>query len=398
MSDSGLDPDSPATIAAAIHVNVISAAMLLVQPAFVQALVERAGYAERTAGFVAATEMFGVAAGAAFVALAGARLRWRPASVTALVLMVASTLLSASMLAPAGFGALRFAAGVGSGVLMSISFSSVGATSSPDRNFAWLVTCALLFGAVVVWFMPPLLDSLGLGGVLRLLALYYASGLAVLALLPRGVPGRAAPAPGSGGAAAPSGAATPGPAALHRRLAVAAMFLYYVAQGAVWTYLALMGTAAGLDGPAVAAGLTASQLAGLCAVLVAGAIAGRVTRRRAIGAGVAAAGIALAALLGPQTALTYAALVCLFNAAWNWTDPFLLGTMAKVDATGRVMVWSIAWRLLGLALGPFVAAPLVSEGDYSAVSALGIVALIASFACLWLPMRALERATGVTRS
>lgn len=381
MNEDGYRPDAPATISSAIHLNVISAAVLLVQPAFVQALVERLGFGERVAGEIAAAEMLGVAIGAALFALLARRVPWRPTAAAAIAVMALGTLATAAADGGGVFLATRLVVGTGAGWIMSMSFEAVGRSRQPDRNFAWLVAVALIFGAIVVFAMPGLLDRAGMRGFLIGLAVYYATGLVVTARMPHG----ARPAQSS----KDRDATVPLPA---RRLAVAAMFLYYIAQGAVWSYLALMGTAHGLDADAVATAITLSQLAGLSAVLAASALALRVHRAVALAAGILAAGIALAGLVGPQTALTYTALVCVFNAAWNWTDPFLLGTMARVDASGRVMVWAIAWRLLGLAAGPFLAAMLVAEGELMRVSTLGIAMLCGSLLCLVVPLRALRRA------
>jgi predicted MFS family arabinose efflux permease len=384
---SAYEPNRVRSIVGAIHINVISAAMLLIQPAFVQALVERLGFDSAAAGNIAGIEMLGVAAGAALAAMLAAHVPWRPASVLAIALMVASTLLSVTPSTGEGLGAARFVAGVGSGWLMSLSFEAVGRTRNPDRNFAWLVTCALLFGAAGVIALPAVLEVFGIAGVFVGLAAYYGSGLLAISSLP---------AAAQGGTATREGDAStpriPQVDAWSRRLAVAAMFLYNVAQGAVWSYLALMGTAHGLDGDAVSLSLTASQLAGLAAVLAAGALTTTVTRMRALAIGIVGAGVVLFLLAGPQPALMYGALVCAFNAAWNWTDPYLLGTMAAVDSTGRVMVWAIAWRLLGLAIGPFIAALLVHGDDFSGVNALGVCALLASLACIARPLRALQAA------
>ena len=381
--------DSPSAIAAAIHLNVISAAMLLVQPAFVQGLVEQAGLDERSAGYVASAEMFGVAIGAAVVALGAARINWRTACIASVGGMAVLSAVSAAMLSTWLFMALRLLVGVGGGILMSISFAAIGKTSHPDRNFAWLVSCALTFGAVVVFAMPPLLEHIGLTGFLWLLSGYYATGLAAVRSLHDGTADHTQPSHPV--EAAPGGTGI-GISRLLQSLAVSAMFLYYIAQGAIWSYLALMGSARGLSATSIASSLTLSQLSGLGAVLLAAALANRILRDLALTIGILSATIALWALSGPQTALMYAVLVSLFNGAWNWTDPFLLGAMAAVDGTGRVMVWSIAWRLLGLALGPLFAALLLDGQDFSRVNALGITALMLALACIIPPLRALRRA------
>ena len=48
---------------------------------------------------------------------------------------------------------LRFLCGAGAGSLISLSFTTVGLTEHPDRNFGLLIMWVLLYGAVVLYLM-----------------------------------------------------------------------------------------------------------------------------------------------------------------------------------------------------------------------------------------------------
>ena len=64
------------------------------------------------------------------------------------------------------------------------------------------------------------------------------------------------------------------------------------------------------------------------------------------------------------------------------THPYLLAAMSSFDTKGRLVVFAIAGQMLGLAIGPGVAAGMVGEGDFSGVLWMGIGVCIASYVVL----------------
>jgi len=54
------------------------------------------------------------------------------------------------------FVALRFLVGLGAGSIVSLSFTTVGLTRHPDRNFGYLIMWVLVYGALVLSLYLPL--------------------------------------------------------------------------------------------------------------------------------------------------------------------------------------------------------------------------------------------------
>jgi hypothetical protein len=52
--------------------------------------------------------------------------------------------------------------------------------------------------------------------------------------------------------------------------------------------------------------------------------------------------------------------------------PFLLAAMASFDRRGRVVVYAVAMQMIGLAIGPGLAATVIDAGDYVNVNRLGM--------------------------
>ena len=167
-------------------------------------------------------------------------------------------------------------------------------------------------------------------------------------------------------------------------LALAAMFAYFLAQGVVWAYLFLIGIAGGLAEQQVANGLTVSQFAGIAGALGAVVTAGRYGRAVPLTIGIVGGAATLYFLVGRFSATTYLVAVSIYNLAWNFTHPYLLGAMASFDRHGRVVVYAVAMQMLGLAVGPSLAASVIQEGIYMNVNLLGGALFLAS-AALILP-------------
>jgi hypothetical protein len=149
------------------------------------------------------------------------------------------------------------------------------------------------------------------------------------------------------------------------------MLAYFTAQGVVWAYLFLIGVAGGLADQAVANGLMLSQFAGIGGALLAAVMAHRVGRTVPLTIGILGGAACLYFLVGTIGFLVFALAVCVYNFFWNMTHPFLLGAMASFDRRGRVVVYAVAMQMIGLAVGPGLAASFIGEGDYINVNWLG---------------------------
>lgn len=364
-----VDIDSPLTLAAAILVAVIGPEVFIVQPGFVQGMVAHYGFSEAQAGYVASAEMWGLAVTTLLMSVLASRIDWRSLLLVATLVVVAGNLGSLSTQDPAAFAAWRFVAGLGCGVLVSLSFTMVGLTANPDRNFGFLMAAVLSYGAIGLWLMPTAFDLVGMRGVILFFALFPLAALPLLRYLP-----------GSGSAHAPMDAGAVDLGARLKGLGVATMLAYFLAQGAVWSYLFLIGTAGSVSEQGVANGLMLSQFLGVAGAMVPALLANRLGRIAPLCLGLAGAIAPLLFLFGSISASGYALVVCVYNFAWNMTHPYLLAAMTSFDRSGRLVAHAVSAQMLGLAIGPAIAASVLDGEDYARVLGLGI----GLFALAWL--------------
>jgi MFS family permease len=371
---------------AAILVGVIGPEVFIVQPGFVQGLVEYLGFNDSSAGYAASIEVWGITATTVLMTFFAHHFNWRKVIYLSLIVVSLSNLACVFVHDPTAFVALRFAAGLGCGSLISLSFTTVGLTDNPDRNFGYLIMWVLLYGAIVLFAMPA---AFSVGGMTVPLLFFALFPLVALPLV------RAFPQSGETVAAVEADAVNL--SALLKGVALAAMFAYFIAQGVAWAYLFLIGTAGGLSEQKVANALTLSQFAGVAGALLPALLGSRFGRWRPLSIGIAGGAVALVFLVGHFEYLPFTIWVCLYNFFWNMTHPYLLGSMASFDRRGRVVVYAVAFQMLGLAVGPALAASVITPEHYDRVNWLAIGFFLVSWICILPPVLSQLRSTQATK-
>ena len=370
-----LDINSGSSLFAAIYLSVIGASVFIIQPGFVQGLVEFYGFSEREAGYIASAEIWGIALTALLLALGGHTYSWRTILKMSLTLCMVGNFASLLSVELVPFAALRFVAGVGSGGLVSLSFTIIGLTLLPDRNFGYLIVGVLIYGAFGLWILPTALASVGMDGVLVFLAMFAATGYLCLPRVPDS---------GKAHLQVEDDAVDLGRG--YRVLALLAMFTYFFAQGVIWAYLFLIGSNGGVAEQGVANSLMLSQFLGIGGAMVAAMVGQRYGRILPLAVGILGGAVVLAWLFGAFSAFVYALTVCIYNFAWNMTHPFLLAAMASFDCHGKVVVYAVAAQMLGLAVGPAFAASLLGEGNYQRIIVAGMAMFVLSFVLILVPL------------
>jgi len=377
LHDGAININSRRTLWSVFLVGVIAPEVFIVQPGFVQGLVEYVGFDVQGAGYTASAEMFGLAATTILMTFIAHRVNWRTVILGSLIVMFLANVLCTLTTDLNTFVALRFIAGLGAGSLVSLSFAIVGLTSNPDRNFGLLIMWVLTYGAIVLWALPSAYAFAGMGGALWFFAIFPLLAVPFIKHLP---------ANGESVAQVEEDAVNLTPAM--KTMALFAMLAYFVAQGVVWAYLFLIGLSGGLSVQEVANGLTLSQFAGIAGALLAAVMSNRFGRSLPLTVGILGGALCLYFLVGRYEFLVFALAVGIYNFAWNMTHPFLLAAMASFDPRGRVVVYAVAMQMVGLAIGPGLAASMISEGDYISVNWLGAGLFVTSLALILPPVLA----------
>jgi predicted MFS family arabinose efflux permease len=368
MTDTAARVPMPAIIAM-ILLGVMGGHTTVILPLVVSGLSGALALDGARAGWIAAAEMGGVAVGALVAGLlVGTRDRRMLATVSA-ALAIAANLLSLASGDLASLLALRFVGALGGGGLLAVMAASVGDTDRAEAIFGLFIAVTFSVAALDFAFLPGLIAEHGLA----LLFVYLAAtnGLALVAALV--IPGRARRVEGAG-----TGAGAAWPVAVW--LGLASIVSYYVGIGGAWALMGQIGAASGVDEAAVNAALSRASIAGIVGAIAASVLAARAPRTVMIAvglSGVASSLIAIATVHG-QGLFGVATLTLIFF--WNMTVPFLMGTLALLDASGRAVAINMTLQYAGFSGGPLLAGAIAAAFGMHAVALLGAAGALGAMA------------------
>ncbi|MDN7428653.1 MFS transporter [Burkholderia sp. AU16741] len=388
--DTARSPDGRAptfarsTLVALVAFAAITPLLLLVAPAVAGRLATQLGLSASQVGTYFFVELgaFSLATVPSYLWLG--RIDARRVAAFAIALFGAGNLLTALWMP--GFAALlalRAVTALGGGSLMVLCMTSAATSTNSDRVYGLWVVGQLIAGAIGLFVLPHVFAAFGLR------ALYVAlAALALLAApLSRGFPSSLGMRPASVRSEAPH---TP------RRfvvLAIGAVLTFYLAIGSVWTFASRAAADAGLDPQSTGNVLAIASVIGIAGAALASCAGGRLARRALLAAGYALLAASLVALAAMHDAAGYSAAIFVFKFAWTFVLPFILATVAQIDASGRLVATLNFVIGAGLAAGPLLAGLMLDAGGtmrtlFIAATAVAIV----SFAAL----RHIERPSSVS--
>ncbi|WP_179403900.1 MFS transporter [Burkholderia guangdongensis] len=365
------------TLAALVAFAAITPLILLVAPAVAAQLATQLGLSASQIGTYFFVEL-GAYSFATFPSyLWLGRVDARRVAACAVAVFCAGNLLTALWMP--GFVALlalRAVTMLGGGTLMVLCMTSAATSDNRDRVYGLWVVGQLIAGAIGLFVLPQVFAALGLR------ALYIALGVLALCASPlsRGFP----PALGARGV-------RPAPARAAQRehavaptvlvaLAIGAMTSFYLAIGSVWTFASRAAAEAGFDAQSAGSVLAIASVMGIAGAALASCIGGRIARRAMLFAGYALLAASLVTLATRPHSTGYSAAIFAFKFAWTFVLPFVLATIARIDASGRLIATLNLVIGGSLAVGPLLAGLLLDAGG--TMRALFVIATVVSVASL----------------
>ena len=366
-----VDVNSRQSIIAIVYLAVIGPCVFILQPGFVQGLVEYLGLTEQQAGYIASAEMFGLATTTVLLSFISAKVTWRKFVAICIFICVLGNLASLGQTDFNTLAAIRFMTGLGSGGVISLTFTMMGLTQRSDRNFGYIIVWVLTYGAFGLLLMPMAYATVGMNGLLVFFAAFCAVGLIFVRHLP------------DSGEHAETGENSSAFSAALKGSTLAAILSYNVAIGIVWAYLFLVGLEAGMVEQSVANALTVSQFLGIAGAFLAVLFEVRLGRLLPLAIGVIGGAASVYYLVGDIGGAEFWIGVCGFNFLWNLSMPYLLATLADFDLRGRMVAHGVSMQFIGYAVGPAIAAQLLGFG-YDLINTTAAILFVAA-ALLLLP-------------
>lgn len=354
--------------AAAIGLSVAGIAAFSILPVMIGTIADAQALSASQAGYIAAADLCGFAVASL---LAGIWIRGfdgrRVAAVGLLVALIGNVL---SLHAPR-FELLlvaRLLSGLGGGLAYSVAMSTLARSARPDRDFGLMVAAQITYQVVALFALPRLVTAGGSDAVfLTLAATVCASSLA---LLSTGLVTSSTEA-----------SAHQGSRSVAAWLGLAAVALFSLNLGALWTYVERIGVGVGLSSPQTGSILAMALALSILGALGASWLGDRWGRRIPLVLAIVAQLISLALLMRTDTT-SYSIGAVVYSLAWAFAVPYLYSLVAGLDESGRLIVLAPAAQAVGAAVGPAVAASLLDGVAYAPVGAVAAAALAGSMLCL----------------
>jgi len=353
--------NNPGAIAAAVALSCIGVFGVLAAPILANTLGASLELTADQIGLIIGAEIGGGALASLLATTWIHRVNWRLTALFAVAAVVVINVLSGLQTSANALTALRFLAGLlGQGTAFAVAIGIINSSGNHDRNFGFSIAAQVSTGVLTLLVLPSLGERFGVNGVLLPLA-----GLALLTLpllirVPTQHPQAGGPAPVGEGDSA--GLAF---------VALAVLLIWCTGLGGVWTFLVSIGVAGGLEAATAGQALALSTTVGIAGALAASALAGRGGRILPVVAALLIQASAIGLLQGEMSFIRFAVTCAVFQVFWNFTGPYLMGTVTRCDQTGRISVLIPVAQTGGFALGPMIAGALMTEGSLAAANAVG---------------------------
>jgi predicted MFS family arabinose efflux permease len=306
------------------------------------------------------------------------RINWKRYVAAAIVVCIVTNVLCVWFHTLGVLMALRFAAGIASGVAYASSLALMSRVEDTARGFSVVIFAQVVANAAVLEAFPAIDARWGPGGMFVAIAAVMA---ATAVVVPR-LPGRDA-----GDVAADRGAGQDGSMQRGTRPAIVALCLgavalVYVAIGSYWAYADRMGLALGISAGVVHQLLTASVLLSTIGCLAAFRLSRSAGQSRPLLGALVLLSLVLLVHSGVPRPVMYVLTLGVMQMCWNFIDIFQLGTLAIADPSGRGAALVPAAQGVALAAGPAAGGLVLSEGrGYWAVLLLAGSAAALATAC-----------------
>jgi len=337
---------------------------LLILPALVGVLVDEGGMSESFAGWVASANFTGGATAALLMALRMHGIDLRRVATIGILCSIGGDVLSAWVAhqGPA-FLLLRFLTGFAASLAHVAASAAFARHDDVERGYGLFITLQFIVSGLGLYIVPVYAATLGVPGMFLMIAALQAGALVLL----RALPGRA-PAEAAGGG-------------MERAILLAAVTLFALigyglfeaANTAQFTYIERWGVALAYPDERIGVALMVASLVGIPGAFMVVVVGHRYGYLRPLLLGMAIAVTGLLLLILTRAYQWYFVAGCFLGFAWAFCLPYIQSLMASIDRNGSAVAAGSSIATIGGAVGPGLAAIVVTGGNYRTVFLLSIV-------------------------
>lgn len=344
---------------------------ILFVPLWVSASIADLGISDALAGRFAATQHLAVALTSFGLIKLVARLPGRPLFLVGLACVFLANVLPVIYENVWLFALCRFLSGMGEGISLAVMHSLIAQHGKPDRHFAMMNLGVTVFAILAYPAVSPLIEAHGVAPVFLV-----AAGASVIGMLLTPWIGEAPDRPQR---SLPEANVRLPAANRDGWLGLLALMVFFVGEGALWTYFSNIGLSKGLSFEEVGQIMSLALFAGLLATVVMRFLDVRIGR--AIPLGLSLIGLCVVAMLFAyaESGLVFRYAAYLMYFVFLFTVTYSSGLLAAIDPSGSIVSAAPGARSVGNVLGPVLASFAVGVGHYKYLGWIALVFYVISF-------------------
>lgn len=352
---------------AAIFLGTVGALTIMTVPGFVMLASTLGTFDDQQLGYIASVDINSTAISLGIAAFLMSRCNWRHLAIFGLVAYAVGNVWTSSVHGYAPLLIARGVTGLGEGMAIASGFAALGCAVNPDRAFGIYLVVGLTISAALLVLFPIWQAGFGAPAVFIGLAVCGLAGLLLMPWLPS-----CNPAAHTWGDNRPK---------IDRKMAtlgLVTVFLYFIAQGATWSYFERIGAANDIDPNIIGQALGLSSFAGMGGALLAVVLSSRMSRTIPLIVSGVISVISFWMLAGHVSGTELVVAGLLFNFGWNLAQPLLSGVCANADSCGRVVTAMGCIQTIGFGMGPALAAYMLHGHNFVPILTMSTAVLVAS--------------------
>lgn len=353
-----------------------------IMPAIVDGLVEGLGFTNRQAGLVGSSNMYGAAVGALLIVFLVRKINWRIAALFFLISLILIDTISIFISDVQSLISIRFIHGLIGGMLVGTGFAVIARTSQPDRTFGMLLVVQYGLGGLGMGVLPLIVPFMGTSILFMTLIGF---SLITLLMLPF-IDNYSLDNTDSHTEREKSKIKI-----LPLLLTFLALFLFQAANMGLYVYIIGLAKSFGLVSSFISPVLLAAAWVGVLGSLLVVIFSTRYGRLLPVILGMILTLIGTWILHYSDSHLAFIFANCAVGITWAFIIAYLLGMSAAFDKQGSMAALGGFASKMGLASGPFVAALIVGQDNYSLLINMALVLIFISMIAAIIPARYLDR-------
>lgn len=341
--------------------------MILILPVALGGMVDLLGFSNKTIGWIAAANALGIALGALYVPLSGARFRLMPSIRLSLLGLIVVDFSCAFLESSTSLMIFRLLSGMLGGVLYAGILRVLAGLPKQERGFGIYVITYCSWSAILFFLSPYLLEW---GGVKALFYMITGSGIIAYLLSPVLRPFHTKTITVEADTLS---------YLLKQRPVLTSLISYLLlmaASGAFYAYVERIGNANGLSASFIGMALSNSNFAGILAGVLVYRLGNKFGLTLPIMGGISLLAVCFLIINWIPTKLIYLLSVFGVSGCWGFLIAYFQKVQSVVDLDGKIVALGATINLGGRAIGPALVSFFIVGSNFNAVIIFSLSSLL----------------------